>query len=547
MRQFLLPTACCIGRLSSTSINTPQKPSSSFDAPDLQALYHVPFVASRSVGRDAAVSSMWQKLLAGHRIHVVSGPDGLGKSCLASTFCEHCKETNRFSCIQWINGKHYLKEQLVAFLTSMQGRAERDVLIVLDDVADSSSVVDQLPYNPNVHFVVTSPLAPQSLGKANLVSINPLQQADAVSLLEGGLSHADSLAVTTALGNVPILVEIAGKLLGARAATYNDIISAANTAIVDDAFSISRCLDSLISIGLKFIDKERGSGSAEEELATLACFNVGDLSAPLLEALGGGSLEVLASQVGILTHKWESESFAMQPVVASILRKRFNGCKAAAEVLERMWPRRMSGRGNAACSLLVWHSIALHVATVKGSLELTTPLINCLDKAANYLAIAEGRELGIAADLWSKVHNHNVQQKVVSDSSIRVARDLGRTLIKLKRFDEAQEVLATALRWSIAVGGEGLPAHAVLTANLAPLMPAAEESIETFHSNVEVLTKTLAAPDVVYSPEERKMMVECILVMLLCTAQSLVDMNKEVPAILRTDIARWRQELEKRK
>ena len=505
--------------------------------------FDVPSMAGRLVGRERLVDGLWQQLLSGQRIHSVEGPDGLGKSSVAALFCDRCKSSNRFSCIQWIDARHSPLVQLQSFLGGMSGREESDVLFVMDDVTNLRNVLGSLPKHSRCHFILTSSES-SDVGRSeiNVVQLSPLLPHLSTQIIGDVTDAQQSLRISTSLAHVPLLVDMATRLLGAGAISASQIDECSQAAIKNGEFSITACLEGLVELALRHLSSANLDTRVDVSLGALSCFNINDLTLPLFDAVDCASLTELACSVGLLQQKWNSDGFTMQPLVAKVLRKRVN-LEQAADALTGMWPRRMSGRGNAACASLVWHTVFLRSSFQERNLSLSPALRICMDKAANYLAILEGRDLPIASDLWFSIHKIHVSEGTVSETSVRIAKDLGRTLYRCQRFAESAEVLETALRWSEALVGDGAVSHSLLLSSYAPFLPSDEHSLQRLSQANDVLSQALAMPDVSYSTEERRMMTESLIGVLLCAAQIRVDIGQEVTPSMRADIEKWKGQL----
>lgn len=446
--------------------------------------------------------------------------------------------------MRWFNAKHAVDEQLQSFFSAMKGRKERDILIVLDDVLNVEEVIRFLPDHMNCHFVITtaSPNKITERDRTYVLPVTPYATAHACTVA-GIEDSSEAQLLSKAMGNVPILMEISGKLYSNKAATLDALVQASNDAVVGESFSISKCLRNLVDLAIAHIEASLGDATAAKALSTLACFNVDDLSLPIIDAVGGDEeFPVISSTLGLLSHKWDGDAYSMHPLIASVLRERMGRCAEASEILSRLWPRRMSGKGNASSFLLVWHTVALQQAFASQGAALTEKHLINLDKAATYLALSEGRHLETAAWLWGVIHSHNVATNTVTSDSVRVAKELSKLQYKLGKYELCEQTLKTCVSWSEALVGEKDPSHALLISLCAPLMPVNENSLATMGVASEVLVTDLTSSEA-YTGDERRMRIESLIVLLLCTAQTRVDLGKMVPDALRSDIKKWQQAL----
>lgn len=125
-------------------------------------IYEVPVLTSRLVGRQQDLLFLWQQLLRGKHTLLVTGVDGIGKSSLCAEFCDRASRSGRFSCIRWLSAGNRkiveLKEDLRKLFSSMAGRRERDVLLVLDDVPSDKveETLSILPTHEQLYIVLNT-------------------------------------------------------------------------------------------------------------------------------------------------------------------------------------------------------------------------------------------------------------------------------------------------------------------------------------------------------------------------------------------------------
>lgn len=125
-------------------------------------IYQVPVLASRLVGRQKELLFLWQQMLRGKHTFIVTGVDGIGKSAFCAEFCDRARRSNRFSCVHWLsigNGESAaLKEKLKKLFSSMTGRRELDVLLVLDNIPshEMDATLAVLPTHSQVYFLLNT-------------------------------------------------------------------------------------------------------------------------------------------------------------------------------------------------------------------------------------------------------------------------------------------------------------------------------------------------------------------------------------------------------
>lgn len=498
-------------------------------------LYQVPVLATRTIGREAEVRSLWQSLLSGRHVQVISGVDGVGKSTIAAEFCDAVKHSQRFSCIQWLNGRRALATQLHHFFLSMKGRKERDVLLVIDDADLPEEVIALIPQHKNVYVLITtSNTDVKSSTQLGVLAAPPLSLQAAAQFIPDAASPSEALQdVYTNLGFVPLLMQVASLLI------EGDICSAAELHRIlqekevmrDNTLRISVALAVLLDIAV--IEMEKTYPMARQQLRILSCFHIGDMADALVTAVvgaEGGAFAVMAAQLGFFSLKWEEGAFAMHSLVAKVLQSNATAAdlKEAATVLLSLWPRRWRGMGNSMAYNLVWHSYALALHFTEKRCRFPPPMITCLDRAAIFLTHVETRDFSIAAELWGIIYDQlAVDAAAPSTESVRMLREYGRLLHFLKD-TRAEEVLRRAWHDSVSVYGRDAPESALILGCLAPYLAADQESIAMMEKGIAVLEERLSSVDVVLGKEEQRMMRETICVLMLCKAQFITEMGDVV-------------------
>lgn len=142
--------------------NTTPTSASSSTSSSSSPIYQIPVLASRLVGRQQELLFLWQQLLRGKHTLIVTGVNGIGKSSLCAEFCDRATRSERFSCVRWLNAGSGqitdLKEELRKLFSSMMGRRELDVLLVLDDVPSEKmeETLSILPAHPQLYILLST-------------------------------------------------------------------------------------------------------------------------------------------------------------------------------------------------------------------------------------------------------------------------------------------------------------------------------------------------------------------------------------------------------
>ncbi|KAG5502563.1 hypothetical protein JIQ42_05631 [Leishmania sp. Namibia] len=498
-------------------------------------VYQVPVLASRTVGREAEVRTLWQNLLSGRHYQVLAGVDGIGKSTIAAEFCDIVKHSQRFSCIQWFNGQPALQSQLRHFFASMKGRREKNVLLVVDDVVSPEEVLMLIPEHANVYVLMTTSAAnvTSSTKMACLCPSALSPQASQELLPEVAFSQALE-AVFHNLGYVPLLMQIASLLMKAdicRAQELSRLLTEKGVRR-DDTLSISAALSVLVDIGIAELEKT--FPDARAMLRVISCFHTSDVSDAVVGAIVGdsaGDFSVTASRVGIFSPKWEEGSLAVHPLVANVLRGPLEPpiVTKAADALLRLWPRRWSRMGSRFAYNLVWHTyaVARHFAACRAS--LTPAIVASMDRSATFLAHVEARDLPVAAQLWMQVYEQQIAEtSTPSPDSVRMLRECGRLLHFLKD-PRAEEVLQRAWKDCVVVHGKNSAEAALVLGCLAPYLPATNANLSLVEEAVAVLEGRLVSVDLVLAREEARMLWQTIFVLLMCKGQYMTELQLAIP------------------
>lgn len=528
--------------------------SSTADATEPEAhplLYQVPVLASRTVGREAEVRTLWQNLLAGRHFQVIHGMDGIGKSTIAAEFCDTVKHSQRFSCIQWFNGQHALTSQLQHFFAAMKGRKEKDVLLVMDDVDKYEDALALIPEHANVYVVVTTSAAevPNSTKLAALSPAALSSQANQQFVSE--LTYSEELEIIFHnLGHVPLLMHVASLLMAGEVCSPSELRRVLEEREVrkNDTLSISTALSVLLDIGIAEMTKTYPN--TRELLRVISCFHASDISDAVVGAVVGdtaGQFSVDAAQLGIFSLKWEEGAFALHPLVAKVLRGTPppTTLAQAADALLSLWPRRWRGMGSHIAYNLVWHSYAISQHFTDAKVAFTASMVTSLDRSATFLAHAEARDLTVAADMWMRIQEESDRARQgPSADGVRMLRECGRLLHFLKD-PRAEEVLRRAWKDSVAVHGRSSAESALILGCLGPYLPASKENIALVEEGVAVLEGRLTSVDIVLGKEEVRMLWQTVFVLLMCKGQYMTELNMTIPAGLHRAIERADAEAKK--
>lgn len=542
MRRLSRLVSAVAGRAVSTGETISNSFSGSADTADNDAhplLYQVPVLASRTIGREAEVRTLWQNLLAGRHFQVIHGVDGIGKSTIAAEFCDTVKHSQRFSCIQWFNGQHALASQLQHFFASMKGRKEKDVLLVVDDVASPEAALPLLPEHANVYVLMTTS-AVEVPNTTKLATLSPsalTPQSSQQFVAE--LTFSDGLeAVFHNLGYVPLLLHVASLLMAGDVCSPTQLrrILEEKEVRKDDTLSISAALAVLLDIGVAEMAKKYPN--ARELLRVIACFHASDISDVVVGAVVGdaaGQFAVDAAQLGIFSLKWEEGAFALHPLVAKVLRGTPTAAPTlhqAADALLSLWPRRWRGMGSHTAYNLVWHSYTISQHFIESQVPFTDALMTSMDRSAAFLAHVEARDFSTAVEMWLRIQEaREQQQRPPSADSVRMLRDCGRLLHFLKDA-RAEAVLQQAWRDSVAVHGRSAAESALILGCLGPYLPATPDNLALVEEAIAVLEGRLSSVDLVLGKEEVRMLWQTIFVLLMCKGQYMTEMGLAIPESL---------------
>lgn len=521
MRRFSLPLALSARLMSDRPQADP-------------CLYSVPTWATAVTGRNADVLTLWQRLLSGQRIQVVHSIDGLGKSSLVSSFCECARSSGRFSCIQWFDGLG-AADRVSEFVRNMKGRKESDVLFVLDDVESVASALESVPKRDNLYVLVTT--SKLGDGAYPTMDVAPLGTAPSVSFfLDTNLSDTACEGLANAFQGVPLLMFLASRLIAtgkAEVAAILGVVSAASN--VEGALSVSMAVKGLVELALSTLSESQVS-----TLVVLAHLHTASLGEELVEfvagrhGLAGGEFSAAADALGLVSFTGDDTCVRIHNSVRDVLRDRAGSVTLpmVATMLLSAWPQRMRGRKAQLAAELPWHNLALLAAFRNSGVALTECMLRSLDKGASYLALQEGTHLGLAAEQWEPVLEAAQCAPDLTKEAIRTARDLGRVLYVLGRHVEAERDLRCALTWTERLYGRAHPMFGLVLGSYSPYLEPSEACLSQLDEGIASLT----SQDQAFAAEEMKMIKEMLGVLMLCKAQTLTDLGKEVPDTLRASI-----------
>ena len=489
--------------------------------------FKVPACARRLVGRDKQLMFLWQSLLSGKRCHLITGVDGIGKSSMACEFADACRRTTRFTCIQWFDAQDSLPSRLKEFYATVQGRLERDVMFIFDNVTDLASVAQYIPTNDSFHTVITMPVMDTSSMNANRDFLNkykaaifpctPLDPNYSKEIVQmETLDPEVERKVCDYLANCPLLLRVAHHLLGSGEVTTPEELAKSLEDFHgknDGVISISQTLQFLINMGIAKMEKEFENVNIRDALTLLSCLNVENLSTGIIRsAIGderGDDFAATAAAVGIFEPHLESDGWIMHPSVARSLRQDSSNLQAhidkAITYITEDWPRRMRGHGLQHAWHLVKHVEALQKVIPEG--KVTPEAVQLMNKAAMFLAHTEGKELALAAQLWKGVLDAlatpAASTAMDAEEAAIVSLDYGRVLSRLGRHEQATVALNAALERCRAAFGEASVEAATATAATANYLPDAVKSLQLVKQAASALEHALDGSSAkVYGIEE---------------------------------------------
>lgn len=520
----------------------------------------MPTLSSRVVGRQNELLRLWQQLLAGKHLQILTGVDGVGKSTIAAEFCDRARRSGRFSCVQWCHGghQHAVASQLQKLFEEMRGRQELDVLLVVDGVLDAAAVSRVLPKHPQLYVVLTTSAACDTLPAdtgAIVMPIPPLLPEDALEFRSRPQSGAEEEAFRSLAQyceHVPLLLQLAVALIEERGLRAEAVLEhlQKSDARNGEALSISKAAAALLPLALEGVEEACRTGSsssssttASSVLARLACLHLGDLSDAVLTAVAGDSLAATfssaAARYGLLSLKWESSAYSMHQTIADVLRRQVSGeeLTRTADCLGRLWPRRWREMVSSQAYALVWHSYSLLEAFQRFKLTITPSLIHALDRGAMFLAHYGRQDLPLAAEMWYAIYRFYSETEStattagVNREAVRVGRECGR-LLHFLRDPRAHAVLSQTAEWCRKVHGDLSVEHALILSCLAPYLEASPVHLELLETGIAAVDQGLRSTETVLRVEESRMLKETKFVLLLRKGQILQEVGQEVPEVL---------------
>ncbi len=523
-------------------------------------IYNVPVFCQRPVGRDTDVLGLWQNLLSGKKTQTITGIEGVGKSTLASQFCECARKSGRFSCIQWFNAEHAVEDQLHEFVRGMKDRSEKEILLVFDDVQSVSTVSKLIPRHESIcSLIIAQQPTKGSSGNGesapNEFAVGPLAESAALEIAPGAsspLSCSDpetTSALVRDLGHVPLLMAIADGLVLTGGFSPQDISSALRTAgaVSSDAISVSDACTVLVKLALDKLSID--APLAHKILATSAALHISDLSPAILDAAAGTDASEFARKaeaIALLSHKWETESYALHRQVAQALLTLLDKTSQASilaeasQMLLSLWPRKTRSAGSALTESLVWHSLALRNTFMSLGVDFTEELITALDRSATYLAQSEGRHLSSAADLWESVVKFHLSKKIVSGAQVEAAWNCGRLQHFLRR-PQAAATLKHAFETASAVQGKSSVEASLILACYAPYLDASSSAVSLLLDGAKTLQERSSTPGA--AKADVKMMKESAAVILLRCIQMYGEQGLEAPPHVQSSVDQMRADL----
>lgn len=506
-------------------------------------LYHVPTVCTRPVGRDNTVMKLWQSALQGHRVHVITAADGIGKSTVAVEFCECARRSKRFSCIHWIASDGCdtptLKENIATFFNAMRGRMEKDVLLVLDDVLDPVTIAAIIPKHSSLFVLMTS--AKHTLAASKDYHVVPVETLteEAVKAFYNPLDDDAETRMTlyATVGFVPLLTSVARALLNAGAATSDDLVKTLTaTAERNGGISIRGTLAALIDIAKTHIEAEFGQ-SALNVLHCLSCFhtesispNIFDSTVTLFRGKEADSEKLISAfrALSLFSEKWEGEGITCHSVTATVLRSSCDQTQLenAAAILHGLFPRRWRGMSSDAAMDLVRHTQVMAKLFADRKVALTPSLMSCCDRAAAICAYHEGRELHTAVALWGSLLTQMKEQSngAVTSEMCRISSESGKVLHHL-RHANAKAALEEAYAFACELHGTLSPEAAVPLSVLCLYMDDTMKTCELLRNAEGAIRGRLCSTDDVVPAEEARMLRETIAVLLTRRVQIAEVLN----------------------
>ena len=168
---------------------------------------------SEIVGRDAELADLYQRLFENHKVVLVNGMGGIGKTILAQVYVDHFWD--EYCHIAWISqlsedlvndfvnaaglignlsiqsaGKA-AKEIFISILNELNRITEKPNLLIIDNAdASLAELANYLPHQPHWHILVTSR---EKIEKFDLKELDFLSEDEAIELFLRHYTHNDIL------------------------------------------------------------------------------------------------------------------------------------------------------------------------------------------------------------------------------------------------------------------------------------------------------------------------------------------------------------------
>lgn len=531
-------------------------------------VYRVPVLATRIVGRQEELRLLWQQQLSGKHMQILYGVDGIGKTSLATEFCERAKYSGRFSCVLWVVAGSCIEAQLERLFETLRGRAERTILLVIDGVKDVKGLLAQLPKHEQLYYLITTTDVEADVRKekseVGFTMVKPLSLPDAREIQSAAQSSVSDQAAADKLYEyceyVPLLVQLVIPLLTVGNMSPKTVLEALETQSprVSGAVSVSSTTRVLVQLALDCAEKLcPGVTQSIARCSWLYFTALTEMSLSTVLAVSASQMTQelfvsVASQFHLLSPEWESSAFVMHPTVAGVLQPRVSveEANALSAKIAALWPRRWRDVEKASAMPIIWHTYALMQCYKKevvgekacGGGRLPDTLQHALDRSATFLAHFAGENLPLAAEMWFEVfccHEKrcsssseikgevDLSNRAITKEGIRIGRECGRLLHYLRN-EKAPRVLSVTAEWCKKYHGEQSVEYALVLSILAPYLFASLVHIALLMQCVESIEVGLTSNHNIVSVEERRMLEESKFVLLLRVGQMKKESGQNV-------------------